>query len=175
MGEGNHYVSYDTAGNSTIMSHPSVNENSKTNSKPKKQKSDQTGKESNVEHTSFRNEIVETIRKTEAISISERGTLANVKEKRSQERYLNFTNLAIQEFCGGINLEINNVNTMLYACTKTVESKLGVKPKNKREPDKNKKPKWQINIEKEIETIRGEMLILNKIERNKDPETRKSR
>ena len=64
---------------------------------------------------------------------------------------------------------------MLYACTKTVESKLGVKPKNKREPDKNKKPKWQINIEKEIETIRGEMLILNKIERNKDPETRKSR
>ena len=88
---------------------------------------------------------------------------------------MNFTNLAIQEFCGGINLEINNVNTMLYACTKTVESKLGVKPKNKREPDKNKKPKWQINIEKEIETIRGEMLILNKIERNKDPETRKSR
>ena len=44
VGECNHNVSYDTAGNN-IMSHPSVNENSKTNSKPKKRKSDETGKE----------------------------------------------------------------------------------------------------------------------------------
>ena len=54
---------------------------------------------------------------------------------------------------------MNDVNTMLYACAKTVESKLGVKPKKKRKPDKNKKPKWKINIEKEIETMRGEMSI----------------
>ena len=38
--QGNHNVSYDTAVNNTIMSRPSVNENSKTNSNPKKQKSD---------------------------------------------------------------------------------------------------------------------------------------
>ena len=54
-------MSYDTTGNSTIMSHSSVNENSKTNSNPKKRKSDQTGKENNnVEYTLFRNEIIET-------------------------------------------------------------------------------------------------------------------
>ena len=64
MDEGNHNVNYDTTGNNIIMSHPSVNENSKTNSKPKKRKSDQTGKENNdVEYTSFRNEIIETIKK----------------------------------------------------------------------------------------------------------------
>ena len=40
MSEGNHNVSYDTIGNNTIMSHPSVNENSKTNSSPLKQKND---------------------------------------------------------------------------------------------------------------------------------------
>ena len=51
------------------MSHPSVNENSKTNSNPKKRKSDQTGKENNdVEYTSFRNEITESIEKIEAVS-----------------------------------------------------------------------------------------------------------
>ena len=44
MGEVNH-VSYDTTGNNTIMSHPSGNENSKTNSNPKKRKSNLTGKE----------------------------------------------------------------------------------------------------------------------------------
>ena len=58
---------------------------------------------------------------------------------------------------------------MLYVCTKTVESKFGVKPKKKRKLDKNKKkPKWKINIEKKIETMSGEMLILSEIERNKD-------
>ena len=49
---------------------------------------------------------------------------------------------------------------MLCAYAKTVESKLGVKLKKKRKPDKNKTPEWKINIEKEIETMKGEMSIL---------------
>ena len=36
VGEGNHDVSYGTTGNTTVMYHPSVNENSETNSNPKK-------------------------------------------------------------------------------------------------------------------------------------------
>ena len=48
VGEGNHNVSCDTTGNNTIMSHTSVNENSKTNSNPKNRKSDRTGKENNM-------------------------------------------------------------------------------------------------------------------------------
>ena len=107
--------------------------------------------------------------------MSECENITTVKVKKSQEKYLNFTNLAIQKFCDDIELDMNDVNTMLYACAKTVESKLGVKPKKKRKPDKNKKPKWKINIEKEIETMRGEMSILSEIERNKDPKTRKAR
>ena len=55
---------------------------------------------------------------------------------------------------------MNDVSTMLYACAKTVESKLGVKPKKKRKPDENKKSQ-------EIETMRGEMSILSEIERIK--------
>ena len=69
---------------------------------------------------------------------------------------------------------MNDVNTMLYACAKTVESKLWVKPEKKTKPGKNKKPKWKI-IEKKIETMRGEMPILNQIERNKDSRTRKAK
>ena len=70
VGKGNHDVSYDTIANNSITSYPSVNENSKTNSNPKKQKNDRTGKENNdAEYTSFRNEIIESIAKTEAISM----------------------------------------------------------------------------------------------------------
>ena len=36
VGDGNHNVSYNNTGNNIIMSHPSVNQNSKTNSNPKK-------------------------------------------------------------------------------------------------------------------------------------------
>ena len=64
---------------------------------------------------------------------------------------------------------------MLCACAKTVESKLGFKPKKKRKPDKNKKPKWKTNIEKKIENMRGEMSVLSEIQRNKDSKTRKTR
>ena len=68
---------------------------------------------------------------------------------------------------------MNDVSTMLYACSKTIVSKLGVKPKKRRKPDKNKNPKRKINIEKEIETMKGEMSIFSEIARNKDPKTKK--
>ena len=79
-------MSYDTTGNNTIMSHPDINENGKTSSCPKKRKIDQTGKENNdVEYTSFRNEIIETIEKTQAISMKERQNLTKVKIRNLQE------------------------------------------------------------------------------------------
>ena len=41
------------------MSHPSVNENSKTNNNSKKRKSDRTGKETNdVEYISFKTKLL---------------------------------------------------------------------------------------------------------------------
>ena len=121
VGKGNHNRSYDTTGNNTIMSYPSVNENSKTNSNPKKWKGNGTGKENNdVEYTSFRNEIIETIEKTEAVSMSEPKNLTKVKEKKSQEKYLKFANLAIQELCDDIELNMNDINAVLYACWKIV-------------------------------------------------------
>ena len=108
--EDNNNVSYDTTDNNTIMSHPSVNENCKTNSNRKKRKSDRTGKENNdAENISFRNEIIENIEKTEAIGMSERENPTKVKIKKSQEKYLNFANLAIQEFCDDIELDMNDV------------------------------------------------------------------
>ena len=106
--------------------------------------------------------------------MSECENLTKVKTK-SQEKYLNFENLAIQEFCADIELDMNDLNTMFYICAKTVESSLGVKLKKKIKPDKNNKPKWKTNIKKEIETMRGEILMLSEIERNKDPNTRKAR
>ena len=56
-----------------------------------------------------------------------------------------------------------------------IESKFGVKLKKTRKSDKSEKPKWKINIEQEVDKMRGEMLILSEIERSKDPKIRKAR
>ena len=52
------------------------------------------------------NEIIKTIEKTEAFSMSERENLTTVKTKKSQEKYLNFANLVIQEVCDDIELDM---------------------------------------------------------------------
>ena len=41
--------------------------------------------------------------------MSEREILTKVKIKKSQEKYLNFENLAIKEFCDDIELDMNDV------------------------------------------------------------------
>ena len=70
---------------------------------------------------------------------------------------------------------MNDVNIKLHASEKTVESKFKVKSKKKGKPDKIKKPKWQIHIEKKIETMTREMPIFSKLGRNKNLKTRKAR
>ena len=56
-----------------------------------------------------------------------------------------------------------------------VQKQLNLKLNLKENLIKIKKPKWEVNIEKEINTTRGEMSMLSEIERNRDPKTRKAR
>ena len=64
---------------------------------------------------------------------------------------------------------------MLLPCCMLVQKQLNLKLNLKENLIKIKKPKWEVNIEKEIKTTRGEMSMLSEIERNKDPKTRKAR
>ena len=64
---------------------------------------------------------------------------------------------------------------MLLPCCMLVQKQLNLKLNLKENLIKIKKPKWEVNIEKEIKTTRGEMSMLSEIERNRDPKTRKAR
>ena len=101
-------------------------------------------------NTSFRNIIIKTIEKTEARSMSDRENLTKVKIKKSQGKYLNFENLAIQEFCHDSELDMNDVNKMLYACAKIVESKLGVKLTEKSNLTKTKKQSGKLILKRKL-------------------------
>ena len=45
---------------------------------------------------------------------------------------------------------MNDVNTTLYACVKTVESKLGVRPKKKRKRDKIKNQSGELILNRKL-------------------------
>ena len=68
---------------------------------------------------------------------------------------------------------------MLIQCCMLVEKQfslnLELNRKRKENLAKIKKANWKIDIENEIKTMRGEMSILSKIGKNKDPKTRKAR
>ena len=64
---------------------------------------------------------------------------------------------------------------MLLPCCMLVQKQLNLKLNLKENLIKIKKPKGEVNIEKEIKTTRGEMSMLSEIERNRDPKTRKAR
>ena len=63
--------------------------------------------------------LLKLFKKNEAINMSERENLTKVKIKKSQEKYLNFANLAIKEICDDNELDMNDTNTMLHTCAKT--------------------------------------------------------
>ena len=84
VGKGKHNVSYNTTDNNTIISHLSINKYSKTNSNPKKGKSERTWKEnSDIGYTLFGNDIIKNIAETEAISTSECENLRKIKINKS--------------------------------------------------------------------------------------------
>ena len=58
---------------------------------------------------------------------------------------------------------------------KQLNINLELNQKRKENLTKIKKSLWEINIETEIETMRGEMFIFSETDRNKDPQTRKAR
>ena len=56
------------------------------------------------------------LKKRNLTKVKIKGKSKNVTKVKikSQEKYINFANLAIQEFCDDIELDMNDVNTMVY-------------------------------------------------------------
>ena len=123
----------------------------------------------------LKEEILSCIVEVENIAIEDRESLVKVSIRKRNEKGLQMANYIIAEVCNEVELDLTDLNTILYATAKTIERKLGIKQKKKRKPNLNKKPRWQTKIEKEIENMRSEISILTEIENGNNPKTRKSR
>ena len=127
------------------------------------------------EFETLKEEIVLRIEDVEDKPFEERENLVKVCIKKSNEKIIKMANYVIEEICSGVDLDLTDLNIIIYATAKTIEARLGIRPKKKRKHHVHKKPRWQMKIDKEIEDMRCEISILTEIENGNNPKTRKSR
>ena len=128
------------------------------------------------EYISFKEDIIACIAQTELKGMQERENLNKVIFRKKDLQLLTMSNTIISEICKEVDLDLTDLNTVLYATAKTLETRLGIKPKKKKPPNnRQKKPRWKLKIENEVENMRSEISILTEIENGNNPKTRKSR
>ena len=78
-------------------------------------------------------------------------------------------NKALQIICSKLNPDLTCLNELLYSTGKVLQEKCGVKfQKKKRNICGTNKPKWQLKIEKEIETLRREIFLCEELQKDKE-------
>ena len=82
----------------------------------------------------------------------------------------------MKEICTERDPDLTELNQLIYATSKVLQEKSGIKNKrNKGKRQGPSKPKWQKQIDKEIENFRKEISILDELQRNGKSKSRKSR
>ena len=84
-------------------------------------------------------------------------------------------NVALKKIVTEMNIELTTINNLFYATAKAITNDLGIRMKKKRKSHVNKEPKWKIRIQKEIDSLRAEISIIDEFLRDVDVRTRKSR
>jgi len=62
-------------------------------------------------------------------------------------------------------MTVTNINHLLYAAGCAIVASLGIKQSRRTKPRKPNKPKWQKEIESEIQSIRGDISVLTEIKK----------
>ena len=130
------------------------------------------------EINSMKTDILEELSIVMHTDISEREPLLKIRQIHKSKKIFNLGNIALREICIERDPDLTNLNQLIYATSKVLQEKSGVKSKRKRNKGKRQgpsKPKWQKQIDKEIENFRKEISILDELQRNGKSKSRKSR
>ena len=84
-------------------------------------------------------------------------------------------NLALKDILAEREYDLTALNKVIYSTAKAVTTQVGVKMNRKRATHVNKLPKWKVKMQKVIEVIRAEILILNEISTGVNMKTRMPR
>ena len=106
----------------------------------------------------------------------EREPLLKIRHVHKCKNILKHGNAALEIICEEVNPDLTELNEIIYATSKVLQSKCGIKSKKKsNKKKKTNKPKWQVKIDKEIENFRKDISILEELQTDKDVRSGKAR
>ena len=126
----------------------------------------------------MKRDILEELSIVMHTDIAEREPLLKIRQIHKFKKLFNLGNIALREICTERDPDLTELNQLIYATSKVLQEKSGIKNKRKRNKRKRQglsKPKWQKQIDKEIENFRKEISILDELQRNGKLKSRKSR
>ncbi|XP_042883074.1 uncharacterized protein LOC122260048 [Penaeus japonicus] len=129
------------------------------------------------EISSMKTDILEELSIVMHTDIAEREPFLKIRQIHKFKKLFNLGNVALRQLCTERDPDLTELNQLIYATSKVLQEKSGIKNKRKRNKGKRRgpsKPKWQKQIDKEIENFRREISILEE-QKNGKSKSRKSK
>ena len=100
--------------------------------------------------------------------LRDRQVLLKIRNSRKYRALFDAANTAVQ-ICNELNPDVTCLNELLYSPGKVLQEKCGMKlQKQKRNTRVTNKRKWQLKIEKEIETFQREISSCEELQKDKE-------
>ncbi|XP_042889217.1 uncharacterized protein LOC122264411 [Penaeus japonicus] len=118
------------------------------------------------------------IREMSVVDLTEMTTRENLPKitlNSKANEMIKLYNVALKEVIKHIGKDLNTINNLFYSTAKVITSELGVKVKKKRQYNTNKPPKWKVKLQKEIDSLRAEISILDEMLKGTNVKTRKAK
>ena len=120
------------------------------------------------------NQISEKWEKVKFMEIGDRAKPPNINKDRKAKELLKIANEALSTMKQAYQLGITEINELIYATATVVTEMKGVKVKKQRKPNR-RQPAWKERIEKEINSMRGDLSMLTELTRDSRISERKKR
>ena len=106
-----------------------------------------------------------TVQHTES---RDRQVLLKIRNSRKYRAMFDASNKALQLICNELNPDLTRLSELLHSAGKVLQEKCDIKlQKKKRNTRGMTKQKWQLKIEKEIETFRREISLCEELQKKK--------
>ena len=114
-------------------------------------------------------DILEEYSTVQHTELRDRQVLLKIRNSRKYRAIFDVANKALHIICNELNSELTCLNELLYSAGKVLQEKCGMKLQKKRRNTRGtNKPKWQLKIEKEIETFRREISLCEELQKDKE-------
>ena len=115
----------------------------------------------------MKDDILEELSAVQHTKMDERDPLQKIRQTHKFKNIFKIANEALKQIIVDLQPDLSTLNQLTYATAKTVQAKCGVKSKKRKGQNTiATKPKWERKIEKEVESYRKEISVLDEMEKN---------